>query len=143
MTNHLHDSFESAYAAVRRGIAERDAKRREEEGARQLLVEDEEMPEAPPRTGDQGRDRRGYDAKRHHWRQELLHKVDECDVVEPPRDQVLHDAVAALRADDAEKFNRLVTLAIARRVNDEVADRKLAIAMQMFQSGEDEGDEED
>jgi hypothetical protein len=129
---HMHTDAESAYAAVRRSIAAREnEQRRADEGA-ELLLEDDEAPEAPPRTGPRkGRERREYAAKRNYWRQQLLH-IDEN----------LLGAARALQDDDVEGFKDAFERALDDRVRDAVEGRKLEMMAQLCAPNhdEDEGD---
>ncbi len=136
---HMHTDAESAYAAVRRSIAAREnEQRRADEGAK-LLLEDE-APEAPPRTGPRkGRERREYDGVRHHWRQELLHKVDED--VDPVRRSLI-EAYGALVTGDRDGFVDAMNAALAERAREAMARQKFRMIADLLQSGATEEPEE-
>ena len=140
---HMHTDAESAYAAVRRSIAageERSAKERVAHDQQLLMERDVEALEAPPRTGPRkGTSRREYDRVRQHWRQELLHNVDED--VDPVR-RSLVEAYGALVTGDRDGFVDAMNAALAERAREAMARQKFRMIADLLQSGATEEPEE-
>jgi hypothetical protein len=145
MSVHLHTDVESALAAVRESIAERErevdeARARDAQVQRDAELLLERPDETPPRTGvRRGRDRREYDRDRHRWRQELLHKVDEGD--ESDSRVHLHRAVDALWTGDREAVVACLEEAIVAKVREVVTERKIEIATELMNRGAEEDEE--
>jgi hypothetical protein len=140
--NHIHDSMESALAAVRRSIAAGEERSAEERVAydQQLLMErDVEALEAPPRTEHRkGTSRREYDRVRHHWRQELLHKVDED--VDPVRRSLI-EAYEALVTGDRDGFVDAMNAALAERAREAMARQKFRMIADLLRFATEEPEE--
>ena len=140
--NHIHDTMESALAAVRERLVEnarRDAEDRVARDAELLLARPEAL-EAPPRTGPRkGTSRREYDRVRHHWRQELLHKVDED--VDPVRRSLI-EAYEALVTGDRDGFVDAMNAALAERAREAMGRQKFRMIADLLQSGATEEPEE-
>jgi hypothetical protein len=116
-----------AVDAMRKELAARD--RDEQVVADQRLFLVEERDEAPPRRR---RTRRDYDADRHHFRQEILHRVDEQD---DGYVALLRDAHACLLENDREGFARAVGAAIELRVREEVHAMTLELVTRLTRLG--------
>ena len=96
------------------------------------------QPSTPNRCAE-GHGRREYDRVRHHWRQELLHKVDED--VDPVRRSLI-EAYGALVTGDRDGFVDAMNAALAERARRAMTRQKFRMIADLLQSGATEEPEE-
>ena len=140
--NHIHDTMESALAAVRERLVENARRDAEDRVARdaELLLERPEALEAPPRTGPRkGTSRREYEVVGAADHRGGYGEVDED--VDPVR-RSLFEAYEALVTGDRDGFVDAMNAALAERAREAMGRQKFRMIADLLQSGATEEPEE-